>query len=187
MATALPERAKNKTLEIWWQDEARIGQKADLTRVWAVKGSRPRLIKDQRFGYAYIFGAVCPEKDKGAGLVLPFANTEMMNLHLQEISLHVDETSHAVLLMDKAGWHTEGGDLVVPENITIIHIPPYSPELNSQENVWQYLRNNYLNNRVFEDYDAILEACSSAWKKLVAETGRITSIASRSWATQVIY
>jgi transposase len=150
-----------------------------------MRGSRPSLLKDQRFGYAYIFGAVCPSKDKGAGLVLPYANTEMMNLHLEEISLHVDATSHAVLLMDGAGWHTEGGELIVPDNLTIVHIPPYSPELNSQENVWQFLRNNYLNNRVFDDYDAIVEACSSAWKKLLAETGRIKSIAARPWIDQV--
>ena len=117
--------------------------------------------------------------------MLPYANTAMMNLHLQEISLHVAAASHAILLMDGAGWHTEGGDLVVPDNITIIRIPPYSPELNSQENVWQYLRNNDLNNRIFEDYDAIVDACSSAWKELLAETGRIQSIATRSWADLV--
>ncbi len=153
--------------------------------MWAVKGSRPRLTKDQRFAYAYIFGAVCPAKDQGAALVLPYANTEAMNLHLQEISCHIDEASHAVLLMDQAGWHIADEALIVPDNITILHIPPYSPELNSQENIWQYLRNNYLNNRIFKDYDAVVEACALAWNKLLAETGRISSIAARTWASSV--
>jgi len=112
---------------------------------------------DQRYKNAYLFGAICPAHGKGAALMLPWANTEMMQMHLDEIARHVARKAHAVVLMDRAGWHTTG-NLVVPKNITIILLPSRSPELNPVENIWQYLRQNWLSNRIFEDYDAIIDA-----------------------------
>lgn len=135
---------------------------------------------DQRHTNAYIFGAVCPARDVGAALVMPYVNTEAMNLHLIEISKTVAPSAHAVVIIDGAGWHI-ARDLAVPGNITLLPLPPYSPELNAQENVWQFLRQNYLAGRVFEDYDAIVDACCEAWNRLAAETGRIASIATRDW------
>lgn len=135
---------------------------------------------DQRHTNAYIFGAVCPARDVGAALVMPYVNTEAMNLHLIEISKTVAPGAHAVVIVDGAGWHI-ARDLAVPGNITLLPLPPYSPELNAQENVWQFLRQNYLAGRVFENYDAIVDACCEAWNRLVAETGRIASIATRDW------
>ena len=135
---------------------------------------------DQRHTNAYIFGAGCPARDVWAALVMPYVNTEAMNLHLIEISKTVAPSAHAVVIIDGAGWHI-ARDLAVPGNITLLSLPPYSPELNAQENVWQFLRQNYLAGRVFEDYDAIVDACCEAWNRLVAETGRITSIAARDW------
>jgi transposase len=108
-----------------------------------------------------------------------------MNLHLAEISRCVTAGAHAVVTTDGAGWHKEGGKLQVPDNISLLLLPPYSPELNPQENVWQFLRQNYLANRVFDTYDAIVDACCDAWNKLTAEPERITSIATRHWALQV--
>ena len=87
-----------------------------------------------------------------------------MQLHLEEISRYVAEGAHAVLLMDRAGWHTTG-KLDVPKNITPIFLPSRSPELNPVENIWQYLRANWLSNRVFETYDAIIDAACEAWTK----------------------
>jgi len=103
-----------------------------------------------------------------------------MNKHLQEISLHVQENHHGVVIMDGAGWH-KGDDLKIPDNLSLVILPPYCPELNPIENIWQYIKSNYLNNSIFKDYDAIVDACSDAWNKLLAETGRISSIAHRSW------
>jgi len=117
--------------------------------------------------------------------VLPYADTEAMNLHLAEIGRCVSADAHAVVTMDGAGWHQQGGRLKVPANISVLLLPPYSPQLNPQENVWQFLRQNYLANRVFETYEAIVEACCDAWNRLTAEPERITSIASRDWAQQV--
>lgn len=136
--------------------------------------------RDQRYTNAYIFGAVCPARDKGVALVMPYANTEAMNLHLREISRNVTPGAHAIIIIDGAGWHT-AGELIVPDNLSLLPLPPYSPELNAQENIWQFLRQNYLAGRIFETYDDIVEACSAAWNALTAETGRIASIAAREW------
>ena len=114
--------------------------------------------------------------------MLPFANAAMMTLHLAEISTQVAPGAHAVVVLDGAGWHQQGGKLRVPDNLTLLHLPPYSPELNPVENVWAWLRGNKLSNRVFNSYDAIVDACADAWNSLIAAPERITSIASRPWA-----
>jgi hypothetical protein len=154
-----------------------------LTRIWARKGTRPRVRRDQRHTNAYIFGAVCPARDVGAALVMPYVDTEAMNLHLAEISRTVAPGAHAVVIVDGAGWHI-AHDLAVPGNITLLPLPPYSPELNAQENIWQFLRQNYLAGRVFETYNEIVDASCEAWNKLVSDTGRIASIAERGWLTR---
>jgi transposase len=104
-----------------------------------------------------------------------------MQLHLDEISRHVAKGAHAVLLLDRAGWHTTD-KLTVPRNITLIFLPSRSPELNPVENIWQYMRQNWLSNRVFETYDAIIDAASKAWAKLLSEPQTIMSIGLRDWA-----
>lgn len=150
--------------------------------MWAERGSRPPAPRDQRYSWAYIFGAICPARGTGAALVLPVANAAMMNLHLAEISANVTPGAHAVLTVDGAGWHQIGGRLCVPHNITLLHLPPYSPELNPVENVWAYLRSNKLSNRVFDTYEAIVDACCDAWNWLINQPDRITSIGTRQWA-----
>ncbi len=162
-------------------DEARLGQKNGRTRLWAKKGSRPRLPADQRYENAYLFGAICPLRGKGAALMLPRANTGAMQMHLDEISRNVAARAHAAVLMDRAGWH-KTDKLKLPKNLTIILLPSRSPELNPVENVWQYLRQNWLSNRVFEDYDAILDAGCEAWNRLIAQPQTIMSIGMRDWA-----
>lgn len=104
-----------------------------------------------------------------------------MNLHLAEISRTVTSGSHAVVVLDGAGWH-HSAKLNLPDNISLLELPAYSPELNPVENVWQYLRQNRLSNRVFDSYEAIVDACCEAWNALTAEKGRIQSIATRPWA-----
>jgi putative transposase len=173
--------AQGKPIEIWFQDEARIGQKNGLVRQWARRGSRPRQPADQRYDSAYLFGAICPARGIGAGLAMPYADTEAMQLHLDEISRTVARGAHAVLLLDRAGWHTTA-NLNVPQNMTFIFLPSRAPELNPVENVWQFLRSNWLSNRVFESYEAIIEAACEAWRNLLAQPSTITSIGLREWA-----
>ena len=112
---------------------------------------------------------------------MPFVETTAMQEHLREISTHVARGAHAVLLLDRAGWHTTRR-LNVPRNITLIFLPSRSPELNPVEQIWQYIRANWLSNRVFETYDEIIDAACDAWNRLVKQPETITSIGMRDWA-----
>jgi transposase len=161
--------------------DARVGQQGTLTRVWARRGTRPRAPRDTRTRWACSFGAVCPERGAAAGLVLPTVNTQAMNAHLAEISRSVAPGAHAVLVLDGAGWHGSAA-LVVPDNLSLLTLPPYSPELNPVENVWHYLRANWLAISVFDSYDAILDACCTAWNRFANDPKTVTSITERSWA-----
>jgi len=160
----------------------RLGQKNGQTYQWARTGTRPRQPADQRYQSAYLFGAVCASRGTGAALMMPYADTHAMQAHLEEISLTVAVGAHAVILMDRAAWHTTPA-LKVPENLSLLFIPSKSPELNPAENVWQYMRQNWLSNRVFEDYDAVISAGCEAWNKLVDMSETIKSIATRSWTS----
>jgi hypothetical protein len=155
-----------------------------LTRLWARRGTRPPAPRDHRYDWVYLFGAICPGRAIGAALVLPLADAEAMNLHLETISRQVAPDAHAVLVIDGAGYHQRAA-LEVPDNITLLTLPPYSPELNPVENIWQYLRQNFLAIRVFDDYDAIVDACCSAWNKLIATPKTVASITQRDWAKHV--
>jgi hypothetical protein len=132
---ALPAPAAAKVIEIWFQDEARVGQKGSLEYIWAPIGSRPRVVRDNRHDSVYLFGALCAHRAVGAAVIMPAANTDAMSEHLKEISTQVTPGAHAVLVRDGAGWHQRGGRLMVPDNITLLSLPPYSPELNPMENV----------------------------------------------------
>ena len=140
------------------------------------------MVRDNRHDSAYIFGAICPQRGVGAAMITPAANAEMMNLHLAEISTQVVLGAHAMLVCDKAAWHQVGGLLQVPANISLLPLPPYSPELNPMENVWDYLRQNKLCATVWDTYDEIVQACVTAWNWLIDDPARITSIGHRDWA-----
>ena len=129
---------------MWFQDEARVGQKGSLEYIWAPVGSRPPMVRDNRHDSVYLFGAICHARGVGAAIIMPAANTEAMNEHLKEISTQVSPGAHAVLVCDGAGWHQQGKRLRAPDNITLLPLPPYSPELNPMENIWDYLRGNKL-------------------------------------------
>lgn len=141
------------------------------------------MVRDNRYDTAYIFGAICPARGVGAAVITPAVNTECMNLHLAEISTQVAPGSIAALICDGAGWHQAGGELKLPDNIVLLPLPPYAPELNPMENVWDYLRANKLSAGVWDSYEEILAACADAWKWLVDDPGRIRSIGTREWAT----
>ena len=184
MREALPEHARGKPVEVWFQDEARVGQQGTPTRVWARRGTRPRAPRDRRYTWAYLFGAVCPERAVGAARVLPYADAAATGLHLAEVGREVAPGAHAVVVLDGAGWHA-AGDLTVPDNLTLLPLPSYSPELNPVENVWEYLRQNKLGLRVWPGYDAIVATCCEAWNWLMAAPDRLASITRREWAKAV--
>ena len=144
MKEALPATANAKPIEVWFQDEARIGQKGTVTRMWARIGSRPRAPRDTRYEWAYLFGAVCPERAVGAALVMPYADSEAMNHHLQAIGRAVTPGAHAVLVLDGAGWHVSAR-LRVPDGLRLIFLQPYSPELQPAERLWPLAREGVAN------------------------------------------
>ena len=182
MATAaIPEPARDKPVEVWWQDEARVGQQGTLTRIWAKRGRRPRAVRDHRFASADLFDALCPARGTGAAVIMPHANIEAMNEHLAEISNCVSADAIALLILDGAGWHTSP-NLALPDNIALLPLPSYAPELNPVENIWAFLRGNVLSHRVYDDYEALLKACADAWNGLMKLPETITSIATRTWA-----
>lgn len=159
----------------------RVGQKNELVYQWAPKGTRPRQPRDQRYENAYLFGAFCAERDAGVGLIMPNADTSAMQLHLEQIGRAVKPGAHALVLLDQAGWHTTKA-LKRPSNVTLMSIPPASPELNPAENVWQFLRQTYLSARIFETHTDLLDGLQHAWQKLTGEVGGISSITARDWA-----
>jgi hypothetical protein len=143
---------------------------------------RPLMVRDNRHDSAYLFGAICLDRAVGAAMITPSANTEAMNLHLTEIGTQVAPNAHALLVCDGAGWHQRGKELRVSDNITLLTLPPYTPELNPMENVWEYLRQNKLCARVWNTYDDIVEACKQAWHFLTNDPDRIRSIGTRDRA-----
>ena len=175
MAEVRAKLAPGTPVEVWFQDEMRVGQKNKLTYRWARKGSRPRAAHDQRTQSTYLFGAVCPEHGTGAALVLPFCNTEAMQLHLDEIATRVTAGAHAILILDQAGWHG-AKELKIPSNISLLQLPPRAPELNSQENIWQFIRQNWLSNRVFKSF---MRSLSVGRDRTANGNGRMTSMAAR--------
>jgi hypothetical protein len=158
----IAQAVDGKPIEIWFADEARVGQKNKITRRWAKRGTRPSAPKDQRTASAYIFGAICPAQGKGVGLVLPRCTTAGMTLHLNEISQAVTPGAHALVLVDQAGWH-QSKKLVVPDNITLVPLPSKAPELNPVENIWQYMRENWISNRIFASYSDIVRHITRCW------------------------
>jgi transposase len=147
----------------------------------ARRGTRPSAPQDQRHSPTHVFDAVCPREGKGAALVLPFCNTAAMNLHLAEISQMVSPGKHAVLLLDQAGWHLSG-DFTLPPDSTLLPLPPKCPERNVMENIWQFIRENWLSNRGFHDHDEIVDHRCLGWNRPIDQPWHITSIGLPHWA-----
>ena len=143
-------------MRVYFQDEARFGTQGTITRVWARKGSRPRAVRQNGREWLYVLMAVCAATGAASALIMPELNTAVVNLFLEQFSRELPAGVHAVLIWDGAGFHT-GGDLVVPGNVSLIQLPPYSPELNPVENLWHYLRSHHWSNREYEGYEGLQE------------------------------
>ena len=180
MADRHPEAER---VERWFMDEARIGQKGRVTHTWYARGLRPRGLCEHRFASAHLFGAVCPERGEGVALVLPEVSTAAMDVFLAELGRAVPAGTHAALVLDGAGWHVSEG-LSVPANLTLVPLPPYSPELHPVERVWAYLRDRWLSHRGCSPpatYGAVVDAACAAWNALRAEPGRLRSLTNFPW------
>jgi transposase len=159
----------DKRLRVYFEDESRFGQQGTTTAVWARRGSRPTAVRQTEYEYLWVIGAVCPETGHAEGLLSPRLNTAVINVFLQEFATTIPADEHAVMIWDGAGFHT-AKTLRVPENITLVQLPPYSPELNPIENLWHYLKSHFWSNRAYADYDALESAAMTAWQKAVLDS-----------------
>jgi putative transposase len=162
-------------IQIWVQDEARFGQKGSLTCVWARRGSRPRAPKQTQYESLYLTGAVCPATGAAAAILTPTLNADIVNLFFDELATQIPEGVHVILVWDQAGYHVSH-ELRVPKNVSLLYLPPYSPELNPMENLWHYLRSHHWSNRVYGSYHALLDAATDAWQSVCRAPAMITSI-----------
>lgn len=122
-----------------------------------------------------MLAAVCPQSGHAVGMLSPYINVAVMNVFLERFAATLADDVHAVMIWDQAGFHT-GNDVVVPNNMTVIELPPYSPELNPVENLWHYLRSHYWANRAFKDYDALVAAAETAWQRSACDPATIQSV-----------
>ena len=156
------------------QDEGRFGRITDLRKCWAPKGIRPTVPKQIVRKFVYVYAAVCMVLGKMTSLILPYANTDMMNLFLSEVSNDFRDY-FVIMLVDGAGWHRSNG-LKVPENIRLIQQPSHSPELNPVEHLWEELRENYLPNKAFKSLDAVEQALCHGLQDLHDHPSRVSSM-----------
>ena len=149
-------------------DEARFGQQGTLTKVWAPKGSRPTAVKQTKYEWVYLYAAVEPATGASTALLAPHVNTPTMDVFLRMASQDLRPDDHAVMIMDQAGWHVSK-QLIVPDNITILLLPPYSPELNPIENLWHFIKSRHTSNRAYTGYDDLMDAVGDAWRSLTQQ------------------
>jgi len=140
-----------------------------------LKGTRPVGWRQTQYDYLYVFGAACPQTGQTAGLLAPYVNTHSVNAFFKEFEKEIKPDVHVIMIWDRAGFHTSN-NVRVPENISLIHLPAYSPQLNPIEKLWQHLRKHYWSNRVYADYDALRRAAIEAWQMTCLNKTKIKSI-----------
>ena len=153
--------------------------------MWAERGSRPCAVRQTQYGYLYVIAAACPTTGQAEALLSPYLNTKIINVFLREFSATIAPNVQAVLVWDGAGYHTSH-QLKVPANISLVQLPPYSPELNPIENLWHYLRSHYWSNRQHADYEALEVAAIHAWKKVGLVPDTIRSVCNALYLESAI-
>jgi putative transposase len=166
-----------------FEDEARFGRISDPRRCWAPPGVRPEVNTQFIREYEYAFAAVSPQDGILDTLVLPTVNTEAMSVFLAEVSRrHAEE--FIVMVLDGAGWH-KARRLVVPANMRLLSLPPWSPQLNPVEHVWDEVREKWFANRVFDSINAVEEQLISALKTLEEDATRVASLTGFDWIKSI--
>ena len=130
-----------------------------------------------------MIGAACPGSGQTVGLLSPYLNTQMINVFLEQMSREVDDDVHVVMIWDQAGFHTSH-QMKLPDNITLLPLPPYSPELNPIENLWHYLRSHYWSNQAYDDYDALCVAACDAWQKSCLDPALIQTVCHATYVNE---
>jgi transposase len=167
-------------VRVYFQDEARFGTQGTITRVWARKGSRPRAVRQNGREWLYVLMAVCVSTGAASALIMPDLNTAVINLFLEQFSKGLPAGVHAVLIWDNAGFHT-GGEVVVPANVSLIQLPPYSPELNPIENLWHYLRSHHWSNQAYDGYEGLEDEAIRSVCAVGQDAGKLKSICNTEY------
>ncbi|EOU2464704.1 IS630 family transposase [Vibrio navarrensis] len=168
-----------KAIDVWLQDKARFTQQ-NQRLVYRLTRHKAESRKAAAIRVHLLFDSVCPARGIGEAMVVPWVNKEIMIEHLKQISANTEKGRHAVIIMDGASWHTD--DIAEPfSNVSIIKLPPYSPELNPIEQVWSWLRQHYLANQSFTDYEDIVEKVCKAWNRFLDSTDRVSKMCTREW------
>jgi transposase len=167
-------------LRVYFEDESRFGQQGTITNVWARRGSRPTAVRQTEYEYLWVLGAVCPETGQAEGLLSPGLNTGVINVFLEQFSASLRADEHAVLIWDGAGFHTSKS-LRLPQNVTVLQLPAYSPELNPIENLWHYLKSHFWSNRAYAGYDELEAAAIDAWHRAVLNPTLIKSVCTAKY------
>jgi len=181
----LPGRIKhikaivNRPVRLFFQDEGRFGRISQLRRCWGAKGQRAVVAAQHIRQYTYTFAAIEPATGQSVSLVLPWVNGDTMSLFLAEMSQRYP-SEHLVVVLDGAGWH-KSKELVVPEHMTLVFLPPYSPELNPVEQLWKLLRGKYFANRLFESMDILEDKLQEALRWVESAWETVKSFSLYSW------
>lgn len=168
----------DRIIKVFFQDEARFGQKGTKSKQWAAKGERPERPCQDEFANGYIFGAVEPKNGLHHFLVTTDVCTEFMQHFLNTFSKSLGRGVHAMMVLDRAGWHRTP-NLKVPSNVTLDFLPAYSPDLNPAENLWDFMKDNFLCNRIMKGGKEILRIGSEACKKITCEM--VKSVCKRNY------
>lgn len=174
---------RGRSVRLMFQDEGRFGLLGKPRRCWAPKGTRPIVGARLERKYIYAFAAVSPHDGVMDSLVLPWVSAETMSMFLGEVAQrHADE--FVVMVMDQAGWHI-AGDLTVPQNMRVVLLPPYSPELNPAEHIWETLREDQFANTVFANLDTVEGALTTGLRNLEDDPARTQKLAGFRWITSI--
>jgi transposase len=177
---AIVEAHPAAQVQVFFEDEARFGQRGTITRVWAPRGSRPRAVRQTEYTFLFVLVAVCASTGAVSALVMPELNTAVVNLFLDQFARERPVGVHAVLIWDGAGYHTAGA-LVVPPNVSLILLPPYSPELNPVENLWHYLRSHDWSNRVYGGYEDLKEEAVRSLCRVCLDAERMKTVCAADY------
>jgi transposase len=149
---------------LFFFDEGRFGTMPTVGRCWGLRGTQVYSPVNPGYKNFYIYSSVSPHTGDSFSLFLPWVNTEMMNIYLEHFSVGFPD-KHIMLIMDRAGWHCSK-NLIIPGNITIELLPPYSPELNPVERLWRWLRMHVCRNCIFDSLDDLTDKLEATYKQL---------------------
>lgn len=179
------EKGDNRPLKLFFQDEGRFGRINSLSKCWMSPGKRAIVGRQIVREFIYAFSSVCPETGENFSLIFPRADTDTMNIYLDMLSEEYKKY-RIILLMDKAGWHT-CKRLKISENIAVIYLPPYSPELNPVEHIWKYIRTNKgFNNNVYPSIEKVESKLCEALKEIYYDKLTMRSLCYYNWMNSTI-